>query len=512
MSTLRHFSAAVLIQLSLLQAVCWGTDHTNSRKRPNLLIIHTDEQTFRSVSCYENSWSDLQTPNIDSLASKGARFKRFYTNHPVCSPSRAALLTGQYAQKVGTYTNDIPLDTDAVTIGDILKREGYTTGYGGKLHLVGATYPGLTPERNLGFDDNRYMFNNGHMKKLTVDESGRLQAPGGIGDEKSFTTDFLTDRTIEFIEKNKNNDWCYMVSIPDPHDPNTERAPYDSMFLPEDMNIPPTYNLPEGCSVIWEAAKVKWNTEGVDETVFLKQYKAGYYAMVTHIDDCVGRIIQHLDENDLLDNTIIVYTTDHGDMLGEFSLYDKSVFYEAAAKIPLIFHYPAKIQPNTVVDQVVSNVDFVPTILELMDIDYDSNSFDGRSAVELLAGKGDPDWQNLAFLSLPEDVGVVTDRYKLILRNSGEPWLIDLLNDPEELENAIDRVENQAVVKQLASQLRNYLESSSDPNWTDSLTDVYEQRYIAHKNFRPPRIQNAQKREVYWRSELIEHLNNLTND
>ena len=274
-------------------------------KRPNLLIIHTDEQTFRSISCYENSWKDLQTPNIDFLANNGVRCEKFYTNHPVSTPSRTALLTGRYAQKSDSYINDIPLKRDARTFGNILKQHNYTTGYSGKVHLAGGPYPGFTPKNNFGFEDNRYMFNNAHMKKILIDESGQPQSPGGIGDEKTYTTDFLTDRTIEFIGKNKNKDWCYMVSFPDPHDPNMERSPYDTMYKPGNMKIPATFQLSDGTKVPWAPDLKRKNTGKISDEQFLRNHKALYYGMVKHIDDCVGRIINYLKNNGLPDNTII---------------------------------------------------------------------------------------------------------------------------------------------------------------------------------------------------------------
>ena len=478
-------------------------------KRPNLLIIHTDEQTFRSISCYDNSWPDLQTPNIDFLANNEVRCEKFYSNHPVCTPSRTALLTGRYAQKGDSYINDIPLNPDARTFGNILKQYSYVTGYSGKVHLAGGTYPGFTPKTNFGFDDNLYMFNNAHMKKIILDENGQLQSPGGIGNEKTYTTDFLTDRTIEFIGKNKNKDWCYMVSFPDPHDPNSERSPYDTMFKPEDMKIPATFQLPEGTKVIWKPDLKGKNTENISDAQFLRKHKALYYGMVKHIDDCVGRIISDLKRNGLLDNTIIVYTTDHGEMMGEFSRYDKGIFHDASAKIPFIMYFPQKIKSNTVVRKVISNIDFTPTILDMMNIPYEKEYFDGCSAADLLTGQGDGNWQNIAFLSMSGQVAVITERFKLILGKKEEPWLIDLLNDPDEFKNAINIKENRDTVRLLALKLKNYLENNADPNWTDTLTSLYDRRVIQHEQYREPGRQNARRMEISWKNELLAQLNNL---
>ena len=196
--------------------------------------------------------------------------------------------------------------------------------------------------------------------------------------------------------------------------------------------------------------------------------------------------------------------------MGEFSRYDKGVFYEASAKIPFIMYFPSKIKSNTVVRQVISNIDFVPTILELMDIPYDQENFDGKSAAALLSGLADNDWQNTAFLSGPESVGVVTDRYKLVVGSRRQAWLIDRENDPEEMENAIEGIENKEAVSLLASQLKDYLESKNDPNWTDSIAWIYNQRYYQHQQFRPPEIQRARRsNNKGWSKELNTKLNSL---
>jgi len=478
-------------------------------KRPNLLIIHTDEQTFRSISCYENSWPDIKTPNIDFLANNGVRCEKFYSNHPVSTPSRTALLTGRYAQKSESYINDIPLKSDAQTFANILKQYKYVTGYSGKVHLAGGPYPGFTPKTNFGFEDNQYMFNNAHMKKIIIDENGLLQSPGGIGDEKTYTTDFLTDRTIDFIEKNKNKCWCYMVSFPDPHDPNSERPPYDTMFKPADMKIPGTFHLQGGKKVLWKPDLKGKNTGNISDTQFLRNHKALYYGMVTHIDDCVGRIFNYLNNNKLLGNTIIVYTTDHGEMMGEFSRFDKGIFFDASAKIPFIMYFPREIKSSSVVRKVISNIDFTPTILDMMNIPYKKKYFDGRSAAALLTGKSSNSWKNIAFLSMTGQVAVITDRYKLILRRNEEPWLIDLVTDPDEFENAIERKENRDTVRWLALKLKNYLKNNADPNWNDTLTGLYDHRIVEHKMYREPARQNARRMEISWKNELSNQLNSL---
>jgi arylsulfatase A-like enzyme len=237
-----RFSALSLIISSLALA-----------QAPNVIIIQTDEHNFRTLGCYRKTLPEDQafiwgpgvkvdTPHIDSIAERGALCTRLYATSPVCTPSRAAFMTGLYPQNTGSITNDLPMLDEMETLASVLATHGYDTAYVGKWHLDGAAKPGWAPKRKFGFNDNRFMFNRGHWKRLTRDETGpkvaTTNANGqpnydlGGADEKSFTTDFLTDRVIDFITQKREKPYCIMVSLPDPHGPNTVRAPYDTMFDP----------------------------------------------------------------------------------------------------------------------------------------------------------------------------------------------------------------------------------------------------------------------------------------
>lgn len=205
--------------------------------RPNVLIIQTDEHNFRTLGCYRALlpkeqafvWGDglaVETPHIDSLAKRGALCDRFYAASPVCTPSRASFVTGRYPQNTGASMNDRPMRDDVVTFAEALRRKGYATGYTGKWHVDSPARPGWSPGRKFGFEDNRYLFNRGHWKQLEDTPNGPAvkarNAKGGptynvIGaDEKSFTTDFLADKTVTFIRAHKSEPFCFMLSLPDP--------------------------------------------------------------------------------------------------------------------------------------------------------------------------------------------------------------------------------------------------------------------------------------------------------
>jgi len=443
----------------------FGADKT----RPNLVIIHTDEHNFRTLGCYRKTLSDSQafmwgrdavvkTPNIDWIAGHGAICTKFYATTPVCSPSRASFVSGRYPQNTPVVNNNIALSGDVVTFAEILRRNGYSTGYAGKWHLDGAGKPQWTPKRKFGFQDNLYMYNRGHWKQLEDTPNGpRVKARSGGrsnysvsgADEKSFTTDFLADKTVEFIKKNAGKPFCYMVSIPDPHGPDTVRPPYASMFADMTFAKPRTYDKPGTGLPSW-ASKTK-----------CKFGQAKYYGMVRCIDDNVGKILTCLRTSKLIGNTIVIFTSDHGDLRGEHARQNKGVPLEASAKVPFVIYYPAKIKAGTVVKEALGTVDFLPTIISLMGFKT-AGKEEGRDASGLFVkGKAPDGWKDVTFVrgtGGPEAnwLGAFTGRYKLIVSPRDDPWLIDMEKDPDELKNFFQDPEYRDVVRDLAGELIAY--------------------------------------------------------
>jgi arylsulfatase A-like enzyme len=448
---------------------------------PNLLVIQTDEHNFRTLGCYRRTLSPeqafvwgpesfVETPHIDWLAERGALCTSFYATTPVCSPSRAAFVSGRYPQNTPVVTNNIPMDDDVVTFAEILRRRGYATGYAGKWHLDGTGKPQWAPQRTFGFEDNRYMFNRGHWKQLEDTPTGpRVKARNAKGkpsydvkgaDATSFTTDFLADRTVEFIRAHRGRPFCYMVSFPDPHGPDSVRAPYDTMYAERGGHAPPTFDKPTANLPSW----------GKPNGRFLSMSK--YYGMVKCIDDNVGKILNALRDADLIDNTIVVFTADHGDLRGEHHRQNKGVPYEASAKVPFIAYYPDKIEPGTIVREALSCVDFLPTVISLMGLETAGHE-EGRDASALLsAGRAPADWKDVAFIRGtgkapgPTDMNwlaAVTKRYKLVYAPKDEPWLFDLQKDPDELINFYHDPDCRDIVRFLAAELLAYGRAHGDP-------------------------------------------------
>ena len=465
----------------------------NKNSRPNLLIIQTDEHHYGTLGCYGSTMfagEGSLTPNLDRIAAEGAIATSFYATTPVCSPSRSSLMSGRYPQSTPVEQNDIAMSGQITTFADVLKNAGYSTGYSGKWHLDGNGKPDWAPTRNFGWSDNRYMFNRGHWKKLVLNEDGpavgsknnrgQLNYNLDGADEKTFTTDWLIDRTLEFIEENADQSFCYMVSLPDPHGPNSVRAPYDTMYSEKDVVIPESLKKNRSQIPMWGQPE-----RNVNEYT-LKKTMPEYFGMVKCIDDNIGRLLQRLEEKELLDNTIVIFTSDHGDLCGEHGKLNKGNPYEGSARVPFLIRYPSAIPAGTKVDIALSCVDFFPTILKLMNVEATVETA-GRDASAWLQGKKPEDWEDVAFLrstrSNPLWLCAVSDQYKLVYSSYDRPWLFDLSEDPNELNNRFNDPAYAKVKVELSKALKNYGETFDDSYLNNSRI-----RYYLLQNSKSPEI------------------------
>ena len=472
---------SVLATVSLILLSCLPAVVGVEQGPMNVLVIQTDEHNFRTLGCYRDLMPEEQafiwgkgvkvdTPNIDWIAKNGAICDRYYATSPVCTPSRAALISGLYPQNAGAISNNTPLKDSVVTFAEVLKRKGYATGYAGKWHLEGSAKPGWKPSKNFGFTDNRFMFNRGHWKKLEIGPEGPRVGARKNGnpsysldgaDAKTFTTDFLADRTIDFIRTNREKPFCFMVAIPDPHGPNTVRAPYDTMFNPAKFRQPASALAKgEGLSSFQQVMKSRFNARQM----------ALYFGMEKCIDDNVGQILDELRKLDILKRTLIVFTSDHGDMCGELGRHNKGIPCEGSARIPFLVHAPGLIKPGTVIHQALGTVDFKPTLLGLMGVKF-NEPCEGRDASGLLrSGKVPSGWKDIAFVRIGGGkaagkswFGAFTPRHKLVISPGDPPGFFDLDKDPNELRNAFGDPECREEIRRLAKALKIYGETRKEP-------------------------------------------------
>lgn len=460
-------------------AVLWGAGSSGAdlTAKPNVVVIMTDEHNFRTLGCYRAMlpkeqafvWGEgvvVETPHVDSIAKDGAICDRFYAASPVCTPSRAAFFSGRYPQNTGATNNDLPMRDDIVTFAEVLRRNGYATGYAGKWHLDGASKPGWAPARSFGFGDNRYMFNRGHWKQLEDTPGGpavkardREGAPTYSvqgADQHSFTTDFLAEKTVGFIRANRDRPFCFVTSFPDPHGPNTVRQPYDTMFSAMTFKQP--------ASAFGRGAGLPTCATPVPKP--LLENMGPYFGMVKCIDDNLGRILAGLREAGVAERTIVIFTSDHGDMCGEHGRTNKGIPLEGSARIPFVISFPGKIRSGTVVHEALNNVDFKPTLLGLLGLPRDPND-EGRDASALFfSGKAPADWRNVTFSrhAAGNWLMAANSRHKLIISGDSDPCLFDLDADPFEMKNLFREASSRGIVRDLAQDLFEYAQRCNEPH------------------------------------------------
>ena len=463
--------------LILLLASC---EKLRAAEPANILLIVTDEHNFRTLGCYRDYLSKeqaemwgpgviVETPHIDRLAKEGVICTRAYATAPVCSPCRAAMITGLYPQNTGVPTNNYKLRTDIPTLASVLNQSGYRTGFIGKWHLGGEGKPEWSPEIDGGFSHKKYMFNRGHWKKFELTETGAEVASQDKkgepsynldnADEKSFSTDFLTDRCIDFVGRKESEPFLAVVSYPDPHGPNTVRAPYNTMFDHLRFLPPRTYGLED-------VIGPKWLGGEKGHTTFKADQMRQYFGMVKCLDDNIGRLLHALEANGKLDSTIIMMTSDHGDLCYEHDRLNKGNPYEGSARVPMLIRLPKKIPAGSVYRQPFGTVDITPTLLHLASNEYSVDTFQGRDLSVAICDEVPAATSKHTFLrnagTKASWICVVDPRYKLILSVNDRPWLYDNQQDPDELHNFFGRPGTETVTRMLAESLKGYSVANDD--------------------------------------------------
>ena len=456
----------------------------NTNKKPNLIIIHTDEHNFRTISAYQKLLPEAQafvwgkgnnskTPFIDKLAEEGAIATSYYAASPVCTPSRASLVTGLHPGATGAPKNGMHISEDVPTFATILRDQGYATSYVGKWHLAGHEKYAFGIKYKAGFDDNRYMMKGGHApyfhikgdKFKGINENNAAKLPK---EEVVHSTDYFTDKTLEILERDKNKPFALMISIPDPHTPDYAKPPYNTMY--EDLNI----EAPKTMAPEYTAIKPSWagggkpdNNEAFGEKAFENEKNAlkQYFGMVSHIDDSVGRILQFLEDNNLSENTIIVFTSDHGDMFFEHNRRNKGVPYEGSARIPFLIRYPNKIPSGKVINTAYTNVDFTPTILSLMNVKTDAKFQGLDTSDDFTNNKKVVNSDRITYFAKSGGwwVSAVSDRYKLVIDKKEKPYLFDLQKDPDELINFYHDAAYASIAKMMQAELFKQMKMYDEP-------------------------------------------------
>ena len=417
--------------------------------RPNLLYIFADQMRGMDMHCAGNT--QLYTPNLDRLAEQGMRLTHAYANTPVCTASRAMLLTGLYPAANRVVANDLPLSTELPSLGEMFRSAGYRTGYIGKWHLDGVPRSKWTPPgpRRHGFE--YWAAYNCSHDYFRADKYYR-DLPVAIRME-GYEPEVQTNLALDFLATVDERPFCLMLSWGPPHDPYP--------LVPEvfkDQYDPTTITLrPNVSAVHADAAPLArdWETR---ETI------ANYYAAITALDYQLGRILDFLDETGLAGDTIVVFTSDHGDMLWSHGRMKKQQPWEESIHIPFLIRWPNEIQAGTTSDALFGMIDHLPTLLSLCSIEA-SARLQGTDLAPTLLGLEQTPPSSLFLMdmvrmdeshmqNLDEWRGLRTRRYTYARWVDGRPWLLyDNENDPYQLINLVDDLEYASVQRALDIEL-----------------------------------------------------------
>ena len=472
------------------------------RSRPNILWICTDQQRVDTLGCYGNTM--VTTPNIDRLAANGIRFERAYCQSPICTPSRASFLTGRYPRTTRCRANGQTMPADEVLVTRLLSDAGYICGLSGKLHIA-ACNPSASPGTEKRLDDGYDIFHWSHHPTAdwpTNEYSLWLREKGleyrteshvdsdyvqiGMPEEAHQTT-WCAEKAINFIEANAMSDhpWLFSVNIFDPHHAFDPPKAYLEPYLDRLDEIPlPNYRpgeLENKPSYQRNDHKQAYNTPGyfpfdeMDETDH-RLITAAYWAMTDLIDAQVGRMLDALERTGQRDETIVIFMSDHGEMLGDHGIYLKGpYFYEPAANVPLIFNYPGTIERGVSDTALTELVDLAPTLLDAAGLPRHPG-MQGHSLWPILTGQPVEQPRRDSVYSeyynaMPWHQDPVayatmlrTDTHKLVVvhgLDTGE--LYELAADPSETDNLWDDPDMQLIKIDLLKRLCDRMAWTTDP-------------------------------------------------
>ena len=433
------------------------------RRKPNVLFAFSDQH--RACSMPGEPYNDAEAPNLSRLASQGLRVRNCISNYPVCSPYRGMLLSGRWPCQTGIIDNARPLKTSEVSLGEAFRHQGYQTGYIGKWHLDarGTEGRGFRPEGEArhGFDEWEAWYNtNPHFDrsyKFDRMTRQRLQPAG-------YNATLMTDDALRFMRRHTGKPWMLVLSWNPPHSPFRDAPPdlmakYDAADLQLRPNAAETVTRPV-------AGRRRFD---------VRKNLAGYNAHIEAIDREMGRILRMLDETGQAENTIVVYTSDHGEMMGSHNRTGKRLPHEESCRVPFIVRYPGVTPAGEASDGILSTIDLYPTLCGLAGFAPPSHCR-GRDLSAGLRG-GDPQGPEHAFLMhiekqhasggrnhpAPIFRGLRTKRYTYAVGETGRWCLYDDQEDPYQRHNLIADPKHRNLMSDFDGQIIDDLHKAEDP-------------------------------------------------
>lgn len=461
-------------------------------KRPNIIFIMSDDHASHAMSCYGSKINE--TPNLDRISDGGVRFDNCFCTNSICTPSRATILSGTYNHINDVTTLASKMDNRLQTFPKLLRENGYQTAIVGKWHL------GQGPEHEpTGFDFWRVLPGQGlYHNPVMIDKDGKHVFEG-------YVTDLITDMSLDWLkDRDKDKPFCLLCHHKAPHrswEPDEKHADmYEDIDIPKPETFDDDYSNRASAA---EAATMRIErdlnkgdlkipvpeglTKEEEKDWKYQRYIKDYLRVIASIDDNVGRLLDYLDEEDIADDTIVIYTSDQGFFLGDHGWFDKRFMYEESLRMPFVLRYPKEVEPGSINGDIVLNLDFAPLFLDFAGVDVPPE-FQGRSFRSILQGDTPEDWRESMYYrywmhkahhNVYAHYGIRTRRYKLIYYYSdalGQPgaidetyepeWeLFDLEKDPYEMNSVYDDPEYADIVAELTDELHRIQAEARDARY-----------------------------------------------
>ncbi|MGI8906991.1 MAG: sulfatase family protein [Candidatus Sumerlaeaceae bacterium] len=429
---------------------------TTTSTRPNIIFIISDDHRWDALGVVQREQAErarfpwFKTPHLDRIASEGARFRNAFVVQSLCSPSRAAFLTGQYSHRHGVKDNSTELRSDLPNWAAALREAGYSTGYFGKWHMN-------SQRERPGFSTVYSYVGQGIYDNCPVMADGEDTSTTGWID------DVVTSKAIEFIEQHPASPFAIVLGFKTPHDPRTPPTRRANDYAHIEIGPPASYrDLPPFLTAI-----------GVHPVDYIKRQQdwLNYFRCLAAMDDAIGSLLHTLDKTGLTENTILIYAGDNGFYLGEHGMDDKRNAHEESIRIPFLARYPKLIKSGTLINEVTLNIDMASTLLELAGL-KSQPGMQGRSWLPLVRGESVADWRTTFFYESFKDSAypkvtvdleaVRTPTAKLILYPGHDDWteLYDLAKDPSERKNLV----SDSSATQLMSSMQKVLDQHRRPS------------------------------------------------
>jgi arylsulfatase len=444
--------------------------------KPNILVLFTDMQRADTIHALGNPV--ISTPNLDRLVAEGTSFTNTFSPSPVCVPARCCMHYGLYPQGTGLYENGEMMEDNNASYPGILARAGYRTHGIGKVHF--------TPDQQAlrGFQTRESQEeimvdpDTDNYTAYLKDNGFDYVEPHGFRGEmyyipqvsrlpiEAHPTQWVGDRSIDFIEQNSGKEpWLLYTSFIHPHPPFSPPTPWHKLYRAWDMPLP---NVP----IQFEALQThinrvqnryKFRDQGIDLNL-MRNIKAFYYATISFIDYQVGRIIEVLEKQGVLDNTLVVFSSDHGEYLGDYECFGKRSMHDASSRVPLIVRQPERFAFDTRCDTPASLIDLFPTFTAAAGVDATQYSVDGVDLYNLASGKSDRDAVFSQFSSGPTGNYMIATRNHKYFYSAPDDieFLFDRKTDPLETRNRANTPFLNEVQEKLKSRLLSFLNQQGE--------------------------------------------------